>query len=380
MVVALRLRVADDVHRVAVRPVGRQVLVEVFDRGIRQRGHGEPEIGGAVRRHHAGAAAVGDDGKAVAGRTEAERQRPGCGEQMRDGLHAHDADAADGGVEHVVRPDQRGGVRHRGFRTGGMASDLDQDNRLDARGGAQRAHEAARVADAFDVHQDAVGVGVGDEEIEDLAEVHVGGGAHRNDAGKSDIVAGGPVQDGGAQRAGLRDEGDVAGVRRALVEGGVQPDGGAHDAEAVGADQSDVVAVRGLHQLPLQRGAGRAGLAETGGDDDRRFHAVDAAVFEDAGHALRRGGDHHQLDRLADLGDGGIGALSLHHGMAGVDRIQRALEAALQHVLEHDLADRVGAVAGAENGHRFGCEQGIEIVLAHDIALPPDGLLGMIAP
>ena len=55
-----------------------------------------------------------------------------------------------------------------------MAADLDQDHRLDARGGAQRTHETARVADAFDIHQDAVGVGIGHQIIKDLAEVHIG--------------------------------------------------------------------------------------------------------------------------------------------------------------------------------------------------------------
>ena len=63
-------------------------------------------------------------------------------------------------VEYIVRPDQRCGVRHRRLGAGRMASDLDQDHRLDAGGGAQRAHEAARVADAFDVQQDALGLGV----------------------------------------------------------------------------------------------------------------------------------------------------------------------------------------------------------------------------
>jgi len=55
-----------------------------------------------------------------------------------------------------------------------MTADLDQDHRLDARGCAHRAHESARIADAFDIHQDAVGIGIGHQIIQYLTEVHIG--------------------------------------------------------------------------------------------------------------------------------------------------------------------------------------------------------------
>ena len=177
------------------------------------------------------------------------------------------------------------------------------------------------------------------------------------------------------KRSGLGHEGDVAGIGSALVERGVEADGRAHDAQAVRTDEADLVTACGFHQFFFQCDAGRSCLAETGGDDDRRLHAVEAAFFDDARHGLRRRGDHHQFHLFADLGDGCVSALALYLRMLGVDRIQRALETALQHVLEHDLADRVGTVAGAEHGDGLGCEQGIEVVLAHDIALPLDGLL-----
>ena len=115
MVVTVRLRVADDVHGVAVRPVRRQVLIEIFDSGIRQSGHDQSQIGGAVSRHHGGAAAVGNDGKPVSGRAETAGQGSGRGEQFGDVLHAYHTDAPDSGVEHIIRSHQRGGMRHRGF-------------------------------------------------------------------------------------------------------------------------------------------------------------------------------------------------------------------------------------------------------------------------
>ena len=70
MMVTIRLGIADDVHRIAVRPIRRQMLVEIFDGGIRQGGHRKSQVSGTISRHHAGAAAIGDDGEAVADRTE----------------------------------------------------------------------------------------------------------------------------------------------------------------------------------------------------------------------------------------------------------------------------------------------------------------------
>jgi hypothetical protein len=95
-------------------------------------------------------------------------------------------------------------------RTGFVAAGLEQDDRLDAGGGAQRAHEAAGVADAFDVHQDVVGAVVVDQVVEDFAEIDVGRHAERDDRGEADLVALGPVEHGRTHGAGLRDEGEVA--------------------------------------------------------------------------------------------------------------------------------------------------------------------------
>ncbi len=106
MVVAIRLRIADDIHRVAVRPVRRQMLVQIFDRCFRQVGHDQSQIGGAVGRHHGGASAIGDDGQPVADGAESARQGSGSSEQLRDVIYAHHTDTTDGGIEHVIRTHQ----------------------------------------------------------------------------------------------------------------------------------------------------------------------------------------------------------------------------------------------------------------------------------
>ena len=61
---------------------------------------------------------------------------------------------------------------------------------------------------------------------------------------------------------------------------------------------------------------------------------MEAAFLDDAGHGLGRRGDDYQFDRLADLGDGRIGLLALYLRALGVDGVERALKAAVQHVLD----------------------------------------------
>ena len=56
-----------------------------------------------------------------------------------------------------------------------MASHLDQNHRLDAGGSTHGTHETARIADAFDVQQDAMRLLVGHQIVENFAKVHIGG-------------------------------------------------------------------------------------------------------------------------------------------------------------------------------------------------------------
>ena len=278
---------------------------------VGQAGNGDAQVDRVVGRHHAGPAAVGDDGQAVAAGAVGRGKRLGGGKQLADRHHAHHAGAAHRGIEHVVGADQRAGVRHRRLRAGGMAPHLDHEHRLEAGGGAQGAHEAARVADAFDVDQDALGLRVGGQVVENFAEIHVGRSAHRNHAGKTDVVGWRPVENGGAERARLRYQGELAGLDVALEESGVEADAGAHDAQAVGADHAHAVSSGVGQHGALDLGAMGAYFAEAGGQHYRGAHAVLAAGFDDVGHGCRIGADHRQFNRLADFLDRGIGALAL---------------------------------------------------------------------
>jgi hypothetical protein len=145
-------------------------------------------------------------------RAELRGQRLGGVEQLPDVLHAHDAER--GGRPHRKRYRSRRPCRSafRRLPTRRVATGLEQDDRLDARRRAQRAHEAAGVADAFDVEQDVVGAVVVNQVVEDLAEIDVRRAAQRDDAGKADAVAGGPVENGRADGARLRNQRQIADV------------------------------------------------------------------------------------------------------------------------------------------------------------------------
>ena len=248
-------------------------------------------------------------------------------------------------------------MRGGGHGTGLVAAGLEQDDRLDAGGRAQRAHEAAGVADALDVHQDVVGAVVVDQVIEDFAEIDVGRHAQRNDRREADLVALGPVEHRRTHGAGLRNQSQVAAVGGHFGEGGVEADVRADDAEAVGAEDTDVVGTGDLEHLALERRADVAGFREAGGDDDDVAHTAAPALFNDLWHRLRAGGDHRHLDARADFLDRLVGLLALNGFVLGVDGVEPALVARTEDVLEDDVADGVFAVGGADDGHRFRFEK-----------------------
>jgi hypothetical protein len=50
-----------------------------------------------------------------------------------------------------------------------------------------------------------------------------------------------------------------------------------------------------------------------------------------------------------------------------VHRVQRTLEAALQHILEYDLTYGINTVTCAYDGDRFWGEQRCKVMLTHDV-------------
>jgi hypothetical protein len=104
-------------------------------------------------------------------------------------------------------------------------------------------------------------------------------------------------------RAG-RDCAERAGERR------VEPDVGAHDAEAVRADDAHAAAPCRRLQRGLQVRAFGAGLAESAGEHHRAFHARRAGFLDQPGHGARRRGDDRELRRVRQLAQARIAALA----------------------------------------------------------------------
>ena len=114
---------------------------------------------------------------------------------------------------------------------------------------------------------------------------------------------------------------------------------------------SERAAISGSGAFPFHSATFAADFAKAAAQHHRKRDALRATLLDDARHGLRRRRDHHQFDRLRDLGNPGICPPALNFGVLGIDRIQFSLISAFQHVLEHNLSDRVLTVAGAKHGH-----------------------------
>ena len=363
-------RVTDDVHRVGARPSRRQHRVQRLQRGGRQDRQLDTRLRCRIGRQHTSAAAVGDEREVVHRREllvaqAAQRgrahacQRDGGGEQVLQGVHAQHAGAADGGVEDDVAAGQRPGVRGGGLLPVQRAPGLDDDDRLVACRGARCRHELARRLNAFDVEQDGLGAGVAAEVVEQVAEIDIGMLAQRDHLRKAHPARLRPVQHGRGQRARLRHEGQRARRRRQLREAGVQPVVWRQQPQAVRPqDAQHMLARSGQHGLLLRRGQPR-------GHDDGGPRAARAQLAYQRGHAGRRGADQRQLGCLRQRRHAVPGLHAVHRGVLAVDSVQRTLEAALAQVAPHGGADAAGAVGSADDRHRSGLQQAVEVADAH---------------
>ena len=86
----------------------------------------------------------------------------------------------------------------------------------------------------------------------------------------------------------------MPGLRRIFGEGGIQPDGRIHDAQAVGANQAHGTAPQLLLNLPFECNAFGSSLLESGGNDNRRFDAGIHALSDELWDGYGRRGNHSQ--------------------------------------------------------------------------------------
>ena len=88
-------------------------------------------------------------------------------------------------------------------------------------GGAGGGDELAAVASAFHIHQDRAGLMVPQQIIQKIAQVHIPAHTHRDDMGKADIAAVGPVNHAAHHRRRLTQQRDVARQWPGRVQTGV---------------------------------------------------------------------------------------------------------------------------------------------------------------
>ena len=180
--VARGRRVADQIDRIAVRPVCGQQRGKRLQRRRAERGEAYVALGHAIRGHHSEAAGVGHDREPIALGAAAAREQSRGREQLVERGRAHCAGTAQRTREHRVVSGQRARVRGGGAAGFGAPARLEHDHGFHARRGAQAAHEPPRVIDALDVQQDGIGFRVEGQIIEHLAEADVGGGTERQQA------------------------------------------------------------------------------------------------------------------------------------------------------------------------------------------------------
>ena len=190
---ARRGRVADDVHRVAMRPVRWQCRIQRSAGGVRELCQRHALVTRAVGCHHPRPAAVGENGQAVAGRQTPGTKQTRSGKQLAVGLRAHHARAQQGGFEHGIVSHHCASVAHRGACAGRVPPYLEHHNRLGTRRCAQAADEAARLMHALDIEQDRGGRVVIQQVVEDFAKIEIGGRSKRDHAGEADAGRPGPV-------------------------------------------------------------------------------------------------------------------------------------------------------------------------------------------
>ena len=214
-------RIAQHIDRIGERGRRREEFLQFGLGGSARRDHFQAAHFGAIGRHDAWSAGVGDDRDTVpqGQRLTGERQR--VVEQGLEILSANDAGAPERGPVGDVGPGETAGVGRGGLRARRGDADLEDDDRLDGRGFFGDPQETVALGDAFQVAGDHGGVLVLSQRLEEIRLVQIGLVADAEDLAHAQLLFAGPVQNGHAERAGLGDERNPPARRERRGEGGI---------------------------------------------------------------------------------------------------------------------------------------------------------------
>ena len=293
--------IGQDVDRIVVTPMGGKKSVESLQSVLRE--HGQLSAGGHERigSQDSRSARIRDDAKPRAARTRLLAQRFGHVKEVSDVLHAQHTATAEGGFENVVASGQRAGVGRGSAGSGLGTSSLNYDDRLAESNLASCGKEGSRVTHRFHVYENALGVGIVAEIIDEIAPADIEHRSGRHDRAEAHVLLLAPVENGGLQCAALAEERNAAFLRHGFRECGIETDRGIHEAHAVGPDQAQGSALQMLLDFLFESGAIGALLAKSGGDHHRRFHSGIDALANDLRHGLCRSYNQRQIDSAGNV-------------------------------------------------------------------------------
>ena len=381
--IARAVRVPQQVDGIGPGPTARQDFVQGRPGAGAQLRQPAPAVQQGIRRQHAGAAAVGEDGQPVAaGRAGQGQGRHGI-EQFLQAVHSQQAGAAKGRVLDGIGPGHRPRVRQDRPRPGRGVAGLDQDDGLEPGGGAGGGEEFARRPQALDEQQDGADPAIQGQVVEQVAKIQVHHVAEGDQMGEADPPRQGPVEHRGDEGARLGHEGQPPRAGETMAQAGVESLTGHHEPEAVGTQQAQPMAPGDGQDLraTVQTG-GVAALAEARAGEDGGAGPQGTELVQEGGRLVRwRGEDgqirsHRQGRQFADAGQaaeaGGLGARPAHPARLahplGTDGPEGAGKAGSGQITTEETGSvpRQGfpqgvlATAGAYQNNGFGVEQAIE--------------------
>jgi hypothetical protein len=231
-----RRRVTNDVDGIAMRPGRRKNPVQFRDclgPEFRQPSAG---IDKRVGREHARPTPIGENDEFAAFDGGGARQRFDGIEHLFEIAHTQNTGPPERRVVHRIDARERprmGACRLGRFQ---VAARLDRDDGLEARRRPRRRKELARRSDRFDVKKNRLGIGIGREIIQHIAEIHIGHAAERNQMRKSDAARRCPIEHRGHDGPRLGHEGNASAGDVSGREGGIQLHFGGQHAQAIRPD------------------------------------------------------------------------------------------------------------------------------------------------
>jgi hypothetical protein len=351
---------AEHVDRVGEARLRRQQLAQPPHRRLRERGELEADGVERVGGEDAEAARVREHGDPPALQLGLRREERRDVDQLLERGGADHAGLVEERVHARLGAGERRRVRARSALPRRRGAALQRQDRLPPRHAPRDPPEPARVPERLDVEEHDVRRRVVLPPLEQVVRRDVGLVPDRDEGGEAEAPRVRRLEQGQAERARLRREAEVPARRGAGGEGRVQARPRDRDPEAVRPDQAGAVRADERDEPLLPLGALAPDLGEPGGDDDERADAAAERVLRRVEDGGARHGDHGQVDRVGDLGDGPVRAHAGHGAPLGVDREGGAREVALKHVAEELAADRPPARRGADDGDALRLEEGAQ--------------------